>query len=668
MSVKLRKVALIFIFLCLSVVTTIGFLFFLDAKIILIFILGIFILYVLVTIGMLSRLEIVEQLLRSMRERVFIVKKGKVVWTGNPQCEYFGNQILNQTLRELFHGFELGFDMRSQVPIDYPSGRKYFLVNRLHLGFKRELIIVENITEKVLSSKKISTADAKIEAIHQLTKSGHYEWDKETDTNNWSEAFYKIYGVSKEKFSGYFTSVFISLIHPDDRRKFSDYLDDIKKRNLEGSVVYRIVRPNGEICSIREANQFVREAGEITKMIGVVQDISDIRKLDAELVTAKERAEDANRAKTNFLMNMGHELRTPLDVIMGSAEVLSHDLEKKNYSEMGSQVETLKRSGDLMLSNIQTILDLSKIELGKMSLDQSHFILSESLASTVSVYRNKLKRGVALDLEIDQSVKDVSFYGDESKILQIVSNLLGNAVKFTDKGFVKVSLSFDMPWVNFSVQDTGGGISKDRQQDIFGEFFKRDTERSNRRSGTGLGLHLTKEIVKLMGGEITFSSDERGTIFKVKIVLSTSDEISKILGDSKKSKGLERRTKNVIPKILVVDDADDNRILLRTILSNMNYQVDEADSAKKAIEAVKKNNYDLVLMDIQMPEIDGHEATRQIRFFEKENSVPANYIIACTAHCFKEDVERVFEAGCNDHLPKPIKKAHLKEILSRYGI
>jgi PAS domain S-box-containing protein len=414
---------------------------------------------------------------------------------------------------------------------------------------------------------------------------------------------------------------------------------------------------------------------------GFVRDISERRRAEEALWRAKTSAESANRAKSEFLTTMSHEMRTPMNAILGMADLLS---ETSLGEEQRDYVDVFQRVGANLLDLINNILDLSKVESGHVELESIGFDLGAVLQKIVEMLDARAReRGLQLTLETLPDVP-LGLVGDPNRLRQILLNLVGNALKFTERGSVALRVELDpdltsggsIPgqdsarWLRFSVVDTGIGIAADKVDVIFDRFTQADSSITRKYGGTGLGLAISKGLVQLMGGSIGCSSEEgRGSTF----FLTAPFHIRKALEAPQAVKpaaialplAADGEPQPVF-RILIVEDSADNLALVRAYLKGGCFQLDFAENGKIAVEKVMAGPPHLVLMDLQMPVMGGLEATQAIRQWEAETRARPIPILALTADAAAEGAGRSLEAGCNEHLTKPIKKSTLLEAIARH--
>jgi|GEM_PF-2527824 len=414
--------------------------------------------------------------------------------------------------------------------------------------------------------------------------------------------------------------------------------------------------------------------GKIIGIIGFSRDITERKKMELALLESNHnlqkekkranelanKAEIASIAKSTFLANMSHEIRTPLNGILGVCQIFS---DTPLNEEQKKLVETMNVSGQSLLGIISDILDYSKIESGKIQLENTSFNLFEIIENAIELLTPS---ALTKKLKIENLCieKRWPLYGDSVRLTQVIMNLMGNAIKFTESGKVSIDAAINRQTedeMNFtvSVKDTGIGIEKSKVLLIFDDFTQADLSTTRKFGGTGLGLTISRKIIELMGGELQVTSEiNRGSIFSFSLTLPKKITIN----ESRRNNDISTAKINDTANILLVEDDRVNQMVARKLLEKLNCQVTVANNGQEAIDSLNHGSYNIIFMDIQMPIMDGIEATRHIRKKDK-NSI----IIAMTANVMKEDKQECLDAGMNDFISKPIKKDTLSLVISKWA-
>lgn len=469
----------------------------------------------------------------------------------------------------------------------------------------------------------------------------------------------KIYGYSDEEMIGHSLKEFI----PDeDKPLFEEqYLEKIKNEK-QSSGIFRVLNKAGNIIYTLYNNFLKEEEGKETYVIGFAVDITDRILAEKELKVAKKVTEELVQTKQNFLANMSHEIRTPMNAIMGMSRQLQKTaLNEKQHSYLG----TITAASENLLFIINDILDLSKLEAGKLALEKIGFEPKMVIGMVMQVMSHKAEeKGLKLTNSFCDAQLSPVLIGDPYRINQVLLNLVSNSIKFTEAGSVDISCKILHQTVleqqvQITVKDTGIGMDPDFVNNLFQKFRQEDESVARRFGGTGLGMSITKELVDLMGGEIIVASEKgKGTVISIQFTFEKGWE------KDLPQKNISSANTGILQnkKILVVDDNEMNRLVATTILQEYGVLITEAANGAEATGLMDEQEFDLVLMDIQMPVMNGLEATSIIRN-ELKSAIP---VIALTANAIRGENEKCFAAGMNDYLSKPFEENQLIQIVSRW--
>ena len=550
------------------------------------------------------------------------------------------------------------------------------------------LSIIRDITNRVKNEEEIR----KLASLVENTDDAIIGKDLEGVITSWNLGAEKIYGYKREEVLG----KHISVIIPED--KINDFCE-IMKKNKNGEKIKgfesKRKKKNGELIDVSiTVSPIYNLAGKLIGASNITRDVTENKKVEEELrekyeeisslyeeliaieeelrsnyqvlEEAKGEADKANQAKSEFLANISHEIRTHMNGIIGVIDLLKVTKLNKNQKEY---LEMLSYSSRVLLGILNTILDISKIEAGKFELAVKPFDIKRTL--------NRITK--ELSLACNNKNLEASYYidpyinfnliGDEIRLNQVLINLVNNAIKFTKSGqivfkVIKVESTNNKLILEFSVQDTGIGIKEEFKNDIFKRFVQQDMTSTKKYDGTGLGLAISRDIAKLMKGDIWFDSVEnKGSTFyfTAEFLMDYTKNYKETSCDLQDNKIIINKTK----KILIVEDNEINMKIVCAMVEKLGYEFEGAYDGREALEKLKDNSFDLILMDIQMPELNGYDATKIIRANEIKTMVHI-YIIAMTAYSMNGDKERCIEIGMDDYISKPFDIDTLKSTILKY--
>jgi|GEM_PF-4753255 len=469
-------------------------------------------------------------------------------------------------------------------------------------------------------------------------------------------AYERYYGKTCQSLLDNPTS-FADAIHPEDRQSLLDAATDNRSQNGL-NIQFRFLRPDGEVRWARSVSfPIANEKGEVDRIVGFVTDITDLRNANLN----EQAAREASKLKSEFLANMSHEIRTPINGVVGMANILLDTAlseEQKNYTQ------NIVRSADTLLTLVNDILDLSKAEANKIELELIDFDVEQLVDDVESILVIAAKKKRLEFLRFVAPGLPRFLRGDPTRLRQVLINLTSNAIKFTEKGHVKLSLSGKPAGdgryqIRCDIEDTGVGIPQGVISRLFQAFSQADASTTRRYGGSGLGLSISKSLVELMGGQIGVTSTEgKGSNFYFTLTLESAHDERKIEAHQAMAVAPIKRL-----RVLVAEDNSMNQLIAIKMLNKMGHSAVAVANGQEAIEALKQTPYDLVLMDCQMPEMDGYEATKNIRGVQ--SSFRDIKIIAMTANAMAGDREKCMAAGMNDYVPKPVKASELQAAIER---
>ena len=523
--------------------------------------------------------------------------------------------------------------------------------------------IIRCITSLKENQEELRQSNERYELATKATNDAIWDWNLLTGkVYRSAEGFHKVFGFDKESpidkkanWSDY--------VHPDDTDRIAKLLEKIigsvDQNNF--SFEYGFLAHTGDYKYINDRGLIVRDKnGKAIRIIGAASNITKRKEIKNELIQAKEQAEELTGFKDQFLAHMSHEIRTPLNGIIGFTKIL---LRNKTTKEQKHQLNAIKTSSDILLVVVNDILDLAKIEAGKMILEKTALKLRDLVTSVLSSFKLRLKeKEQVLETKFDEDIPKW-LVGDTVRINQILLNLIGNAIKFTPiGGSISIHTKLfqqdeEKVILKINISDTGIGIPPDKIKNIFDPFTQSSNNTARIYGGSGLGLNIVKQLIDLMHGSIAVKSQMSiGSEFTLTLPLMKAE---KKTIRTEKIMATEDTLASIGPlNILIVDDIRINQFLAQTILHDFGFKSDIAENGKIAIKLLKENNYDLILMDLQMPEMNGWDATKYIRSKMKapKSRIP---IIALTADVTEKNADNCIEAGMDAYVSKPINEKDL---------
>ncbi|MBT3208811.1 MAG: PAS domain-containing protein [Bacteroidetes bacterium] len=507
------------------------------------------------------------------------------------------------------------------------------------------------------AKEKTEKNEQKLKDAQSVAKVGSWETNLLTMEVEWSDETYKIFELDKDQFQDTHVS-FLDYVHPNDIERIEEVFVKSFSSKDYNSVQHRIITPSGRFKHVEERWITIHDSNnKPLTSFGTCRDITKQKQIENELNEAKEKAEESDRLKSAFLANMSHEIRTPMNGILGFTDLLKEpDL---SGEERDKFLEIIGKSGNRMLNTVNDIIDISKIDAGQVEISNTDLNINEEIENQFEFFdKEATAKGIELRL-INKLPRQSIIISDKVKINSIISNLIKNAIKYTDKGSIEILCNKKGLKLEFKITDTGIGIPEDRINSIFNRFEQADIDDTRAFEGSGLGLAISKAYIEILGGKIGVESKHgKGSTFyftlpwiekQVKPELIKENEVLNKAGDNQIN-------------ILIAEDDDISFKHLEIILNNIAKSITRTVSGKEAIEYMKNNkNIDLVLMDVKMPVMDGYEATKEIRKFNKDI-----IIIAQTAYALFGDNEKAIAAGCNDYISKPINRKLLLELINRH--
>lgn len=566
---------------------------------------------------------------------------------------------------------------RGPLRVDYrlrkKSGEYRWAIDLGYPRFSSEGIFVgyigtvTDVHDRLLVERELTQTQVRFAKSAEATDLGVWYCDLPFDELMWNKEVKNHFFLPPDARVN--IELFYDHIHVADREMTRSAIQFSIDNHTPYDIIFRTVNPkrSTEVKYIRAVGWTDYDRlGMPIRFDGITLDVTREKIVQEELKEAKRQADNANEAKSAFLANMSHEIRTPLGAILGFSDLLRD----KNLSAEDREqfLDTISRNGKAVTRLIDDILDLAKVESGKLEVENVEFAFVDLIQEVIDLFYDQTQnKGIFLELILKDLVPS-RICSDPTRLRQILINLIGNAVKFTDKGGVKVVISSEYKAnnriaISLTVIDTGVGIPQEHRDRLFQPFMQADNTTTRKYGGTGLGLVLSSRLASALGGSIAlekFSSTKSGCTFTVNFT-ATGPSVMQVRTEALNKldlKGPPGKLRLSGVKILVADDSPDNQLLVRRVLTKNGAQVETVNNGLEAFRICMKEHYDLVLMDIHMPEMDGYQATRSLR--EAGFSKP---IIALTAHAMNEERARTREAGCNGHLTKPLNQLELIETI-----
>jgi PAS domain S-box-containing protein len=560
---------------------------------------------------------------------------------------------------------QLIITLANQAAVALENARLYEEINR----YAEEL--EQRVRER---TAEIETTRRRLELAIQTAGIGIWELDIKQNKDYWDDKLFTLYGLSKEA-SQPTPDTWHNMIHPDDLVQQLKLMDDTLRNSQPYNTEFRVIWPDTSIHHIKSTGIVVRDTdGNPERMIGANQDITLYKQAEETLRLANAEMENALRTKNEFLSTMSHELRTPLNAIMGISESLEEQVSGPLNEKQLKYVRVINESGYHLLELINDILDLSKIEAGKLEINIQPITVEKLCASSLRMVRELAqKKSLHISFKLDEKVKII--LGDERRLKQSLVNLLGNAVKFTLSGKkigLEVHGNAESNEVTFTVWDEGIGIQTEDMPRLFKPFVQLNSSLTREYGGTGLGLALVAQMVRLHGGRISLESKlKAGSRFTITLPWLPAEQkpqaqiSTQVLVNNPKLAAVRVETSNAkrSDKILIVDDTQTVAQFIRDYLQSKGYEAVIAYDGREAVLLAKQEHPQLILMDVMMPVMNGMDATRQIRADAALKNIP---IIGLTALAMSSDREQCLAAGMNDYLSKPIQLHDLLQTIERY--
>lgn len=559
---------------------------------------------------------------------------------------------------------EVNGDWAGFIGFDENSIDRYWSPSEIRI-LKMSATLLGNHFARLEAEKAVKESEASLEMAIVAGNIGLWDWNILQNQVVTNDVWKTMLGYKADELETVAFSDFMPLVHPDDLLYLNECVNKLLDKSSEFTyrVEFRLLGADGVYKWVLSVGKVIEWSAEdkAVRAIGVHIDINEIRQLQHDLVAAKENAEFANRSKSEFLANMSHEIRTPLNAIMGMANLIKGT---ELSDKQNDYLETIDSSAKSLLNILNDVLDFSKIEAGKLDMEQIDFCLTSLVKNLTNMFQHVAEeKNISFNVKVTEGVP-TALVGDPLRLKQVLINLVNNAMKFTDEGRVDVVISLikaEKSKVDllFEVSDSGIGIEKGICETLFESFSQADSSTTRKYGGTGLGLSICKRLVEMMNGSIYVESSlGEGSTFTFNSEFLLEGAVDMQTSDKNNIHSFDLTSS----KILLVEDSEINQLIMKELLEAKGVCVSCAVNGQEAVDMAVAEDYDLILMDIHMPVLDGYEATREIRKL-RGNKIP---IVALTANAMVDDIQKCKAAGMNDHISKPVDNKLLLTTLSKW--
>ena len=600
--------------------------------------------------------------------------QGQIVSRFSSISELTGNIIPTAITRQIEHLLNMGEVAVTKIIVNermvgdftlmMPAGRQFENDDMVEI-YSRQ---IDMFITRTTAERKLKEGAERFNAAQAVAHVGNWELNLATRKIWGSEEAFRIYGIARN--SPYLP---LELAQKCTLEEYRLSLDRSLACLISGEggydEEYQIRNPEtGELRFVRtRAVLLSDDRGHAVKVAGTIQDVTDTKLAEKEIVQAKERAEDANEAKSQFLANMSHEIRTPMNGLMGMIQLLSRTNPTEEQAEL---LEIAKSSSSALLAVLNDILDYTKIEAGQMEINETLFHLRKTVDEMLCMFQTTAReKNLMICLDYEENLPDM-FIGDPFRLRQVLSNLIGNALKYTHEGKIIIQAKgtsapeTDKYMLSFSICDSGIGIDEDNLEVLFERFSQVDGSHTRKYGGTGLGLAICKGLVENMGGRIWAESQPGiGSVFHFYCLVGLPVHAPIFSRGERPAGRADTRKERCL---LLVEDDRINRLIIRELAQMASWKVFVAENGEDAVSMFEKMSFHAVLMDLQMPVMDGYAATRAIRALEggSDRRTP---VIAMSAHALKGDRERLLAAGMDDYLTKPVLESEFQAMLEKWA-